>query len=115
VFLGQHWLTRQQQTKDQTMLTKTQIQVASSALYILEQEGATFAPVCTPSRGFTARETCEELLAPDAECDSIVVEFREEAVSFTIEFSTLELSGQPADCIDRAMMVRRALLNMSSN
>jgi len=45
----------------------------------------------------------------------VVVEFREEAVCFSIEFSTLEIDSDPTDCIARAMMVRRALLNMSSN
>lgn len=97
------------------MLTKTQIQVASAALYVLEQEGATFAPVCTPSRGLCARESAEHLLAIDAEFDSVVVEFREEAVCFSVEFSHAELATSPAECIDRAMMVRRALVNMSSN
>lgn len=97
------------------MLTKTQIQVAASVLHILEQEGATFGPTSIPSRGLCAREACLELQHPDAEIDSVVVEFREEAVCFTIEFSNEDLAQNPVDCIDRAMMVRRALLNMSSN
>lgn len=97
------------------MLTKAQIQVASGVLNVLQQEGATFAPVCTPSRGLHAREACEHLLAPDAEMDSVVVEFREEAVCFSIELSTLEICNSPVDCIERAMLVRRALVNMPSN
>lgn len=98
-----------------TMLTKIQIQVASAALRVLEQEGATFAPTCTPSRGLGAREASEELVKIDAEFDSVVVEFREEAVCFSVELSTLELAQHPADCIERAMLVRKALVNMSGN
>lgn len=97
------------------MLTKIQIQVAASVLHILEQEGATFAPTSTPSRGLCAKEACHEFLLPDAEFDSVVVEFREEAVCFTIEFTASELVNDPTECISRAMTVRRALLNMSSN
>jgi len=97
------------------MLTKEQIQTASSALFVLEHEGATFSPNCTPSQGLSAREACEYLREPEAEDDSYVVEFREEAVAFTIQFDATELAAQPAECIARAMMVRRALINMSSN
>lgn len=97
------------------MLTKTQIQVASAALYILEQEGATFAPVAAPSRGLGAWEAASSLLDPDADDHAVEVEFREEAVCFSVQFDLTELASHPADCIDRAMMVRRALLDMSSN
>lgn len=97
------------------MLTKDQIQTASSALYVLEHEGATFSPNSTPSQGLSARETCEYLREPEADQDSYVVEFREEAVCFSIQFDALELAAQPAECIARAMTVRRALVNMSSN
>lgn len=97
------------------MLTKNQIKVAASVLYVLEQEGATFGPTSTPSRGLSAEESWAELLEHDAEFGSIVVEFREEAVCFTIEFTSVELAADPSECISRAMMVRRALLNLSSN
>lgn len=97
------------------MLTKNQIHIISHVLHILENEGATFAPTCSPSRGYTASQTEQDLLSPEAHLDSVVVEFREEAVCFSIEFSTLEIDSDPTDCIARAMMVRRALLNMSSN
>lgn len=97
------------------MLTQTQIQVASGALLVLEQEGATFAPTCAPSRGLSAREASEELLAPDAEFDSVVVEFREEAVCCSIQLDWTELAQYPAESIARAMMVRRALITMYSN
>jgi len=97
------------------MLTKDQIQTASSALFVLEHEGATFSPDGSMSRGLSARETCEYLLEPESDHDSYVVEFREEAVCFSIEFTAIELAAQPAECIARAMTVRRALVNMSSN
>lgn len=97
------------------MLTKTEIQVASGALYILETEGATFSPSDTPSTGLSAYEAASSLLSMDADQDWIVVEFREEAVCFSIQFQNTELANTPVECIDRAMMVRRALLNMSSN
>jgi hypothetical protein len=97
------------------MLTKNQIQVASCVLQLLEHEGATFAPTSVPSRGLSARETSEYLLEPEADHDHYVVEFREEAVCFSLELSATELATLPAECIARAMMVRRALVNMSSN
>lgn len=97
------------------MLTKTQIQVASSVLRILEQEGATFAPTCTPSRGYTAAQASHALVEADAELDSVVIEFREEAVCFSVEIEFVDLAQNPAECIERAMLVRRALVNMPSN
>lgn len=97
------------------MLTKNQIHVASCVLHVLEHEGATFAPTSVPSRGLSARETAEYLLEPEAEHDQYVVEFREEAVCFSVELTALELADQPAESIQRALLVRRALVNMSSN
>ncbi len=91
------------------MLTKTQITIATSVLHVLQQEGATF------SSGMSADEAALYLVEIDADAQSTVVEFREEAACFTIQFSNDELAAHPAECIDRAMMVRRALVNMSSN
>lgn len=93
------------------MLTKNQIKVGASVLYVLEQEGATFAPTSVPCRGLSAEESWAELLDQDAEHGSVVVEFREECVCFTIEFTTRELVNDPTECISRAMTVRRTLLN----
>lgn len=97
------------------MLTKHQISIATCVLQILETQYATFAPSSTPSRGLSAAEASRHLVEIDAACESTVVEFREEAVCFSIEFPNVELANDPTDCIDRAMMVRRALVNMSSN
>lgn len=97
------------------MLTYDQIQLASSVLAVLEHEGAVFSPSSSPSRGLCAREAFEELLPIDARDAWIEVEFREEAVCFGILFQLTELADQPAECVERAMMVRRALMNMSSN
>jgi len=97
------------------MLTYDQIQLASGVLAILEQEGAVFSPSSSPSRGVCAREAFEELLHIDSRDAWIEVEFRDEVVCFSIMFQMTELADQPADCVERAMMVRRALINMSSN
>jgi len=92
------------------MLTKNQIKVGASVLCVLEQEGATFGPTSGPCRGLSAEESWDELLKHDAEYGSVVVEFREECVCFTIEFTTSELVNDPTMCISRAMTVRRTLL-----
>lgn len=97
------------------MLTYDQIQLASSVLAVLEHEGAVFSPSTLPSRGVCATEAFEELLLIDARDAWIEVEFRDEAVRFGILFLLTELAEQPAECVERAMMVRRALVNMSSN
>jgi hypothetical protein len=98
-----------------TMLTKHQITTAASVLLVLEHEGATFASSCSPSTGLSAEEVAYHLVGADAHFESTVVEFREEAVCFSVEFPNVELGNDPTDCIDRAMKVRRALVNMSSN
>lgn len=97
------------------MLTYDQIQLASSVLTVLEHEGALFSPSSSPSRGLSAREAFEELLPIDARDAWIEVEFREETVCFGIMFLLTELADQPAECVERAMMVRRALTSMPSN
>lgn len=97
------------------MLTKYQINIASSVLQILETQYATFAPSSVPSRGLSAVEASMYFVEIDAGSESTVVEFREESVCFSVEFFNVELANDPTDCIDRAMMVRRALVNMSSN
>ena len=97
------------------MLTKDQIHVAAGALLVLEQEGATFAPSSVPSRGLSASEAAQYLVEIDAHLDSMTVEFREEAVCFSVEFMNTMFATCPAECIAVAMQVRGALSNMSSN
>lgn len=97
------------------MLTYDQIQLASGVLAILEQEGAVFSPSSSFSRGVCAREAFEDLLHIDSRDAWIDVEFREESVCFSITLQLTELANQPADCVERAMMVRRALIRLSGN
>lgn len=97
------------------MLSKTQIEVANAVLLILEHEGASFSPSDTPSTGLSAREASHILVSIDAEDEWIIVEFREEAVCFSIQFGCSDLATCPTECIERAMLVRAALVNMSSN
>jgi hypothetical protein len=91
------------------MLTKDQITIATSVLHVLQQEGATF------SSGMSADEAALYLVEIDADAQSTLVEFRDEAACFSIQLANDELANSPAECIDRAMTVRRALVNMSSN
>ncbi len=91
------------------MLTPKQIETASHVLYVLEHEGATF------SGRLSAAEAATFLVEIDADVQSTRVEFREEDVCFSIELANDELADHPAECIERAMKVRRAFVNMSSN
>lgn len=99
------------------MFSNPYFAVPHAVLRVLQQEGATFAPSCTPSRGLSADEAsailCDPVLS-DSE-SSVCVEFREESVCFSVEFTAQELHVFPAECVERAMMVRRALMNMPSN
>lgn len=98
------------------MLTPNQIQVATSVLYILEHEGATFQSTMNVyASGLSAREASQHYVDLAADVFATIVYFREEAVCFTIEFANDDLANCPAECIERAMLVRRALVNMPSN
>jgi hypothetical protein len=95
------------------MLTKTQIQTVYSVAVLAKNEGAVLVV------GFNYDVDLEtlgnELVGASAELLSINFEFREESVHFGIDLYAEEIANAPIECIGRIMMVRRALVNMSSN
>lgn len=95
------------------MLTPNQIVTATCVLHVLEQEGATFTSTMhSHAQGLSAKEVSQHFVDIAADVFATVVSFREEAVCFSIEFANDELASCPADCIERAMIVRRTLVNM---
>ena len=112
----QRWHVAIVQQRVLTMLTINQIKIATSVLYILEKEGATFSvPGDSTMCCCSAEQVAHTLVDMDASLGSIIVEFREEAVIFSIEFNNPFLGLYPAECIANAMKVRQAFVNMSSN
>lgn len=87
-------------------LTKDEIQVASSVLFVLEREGATFTPSTNPSSELSAKEAAQELVSIDVRYETTTVVFRQRQYASTVTFSNWQLAQDPFESIKLAMDVR---------